>query len=317
MTLFNRGVTNPGLFPGLERLRGDRTRADGLAALRGSRVWDAVIDTWQDSPAAVAAVTAALAGRVGHYAYISSIAVYGGANFRRPGFDEASLLPDPGPLPGPEQPALVYPQRKLHAERLIASAIPNAHSLHRAHGIVGLDARGRLDHPEIGLSKAWWPVRVGRGGPMLAPGEPTDTTQYTDVLDLARFVIHCIDQARTGPYNVCATATFRDYLAALRHEAGSAARFIWVDHRFLFSRGLQSFTDIPMWVSHHEVENAFYQASTQRALNAGLITRSIAATFGPIRRAFFTHHSDYDFGNADTGFGLARRETEILGEWQR
>ena len=41
VTLFNRGETNPGLFPEVEKLRGDR---DGdLARARGAR-WDAVID---------------------------------------------------------------------------------------------------------------------------------------------------------------------------------------------------------------------------------------------------------------------------------
>lgn len=39
-TLFNRGRTNPGLFPDVETLRGDRDAGD-LAALRGRR-WDAV-----------------------------------------------------------------------------------------------------------------------------------------------------------------------------------------------------------------------------------------------------------------------------------
>jgi 2'-hydroxyisoflavone reductase len=45
VTLFNRGLTNPHLFPSLERLRGDRfpDRATGLSVLRG-RQWDAVID---------------------------------------------------------------------------------------------------------------------------------------------------------------------------------------------------------------------------------------------------------------------------------
>src|SRR4051812_42616671 len=42
VTLFNRGKTNPGLFPDLEKLHGNR---DGdLKALEG-RKWDAVIDT--------------------------------------------------------------------------------------------------------------------------------------------------------------------------------------------------------------------------------------------------------------------------------
>ena len=42
ITLFNRGKTNPSLFPELERLRGDRN--GDLKALAG-RKWDACIDT--------------------------------------------------------------------------------------------------------------------------------------------------------------------------------------------------------------------------------------------------------------------------------
>ncbi len=42
VTLFNRGQTNPGLFPTAEEIHGDR--ANGLDALDG-RSWDAVIDT--------------------------------------------------------------------------------------------------------------------------------------------------------------------------------------------------------------------------------------------------------------------------------
>src|SRR6476469_954000 len=41
VTLFNRGQTNPELFPDVEKLRGDRD--GGLDTLRG-RSWDAVAD---------------------------------------------------------------------------------------------------------------------------------------------------------------------------------------------------------------------------------------------------------------------------------
>src|SRR5687768_5892110 len=42
VTLFNRGKTNPGLFPDLEKLKGDRN--GDLKSLEGRR-WDAVVDT--------------------------------------------------------------------------------------------------------------------------------------------------------------------------------------------------------------------------------------------------------------------------------
>src|SRR5690349_18817329 len=45
LTLFNRGRTRPGLFPGIETLLGDRDpqKAEGLNSLRNKK-WDAVID---------------------------------------------------------------------------------------------------------------------------------------------------------------------------------------------------------------------------------------------------------------------------------
>ena len=73
MTLFNRGQTNPELFPEAERLRGDR---DGdLSALAG-REWDAVVDTCGYFPRIVRASAEALAGSVGHYTFVSTISVY-------------------------------------------------------------------------------------------------------------------------------------------------------------------------------------------------------------------------------------------------
>ena len=76
LTLFNRGETNPELFPEAEKLRGDR---DGdLAALEG-REWDAVVDPSGFVPRVVGASADLLADAVGHYVFVSSISVYGAA----------------------------------------------------------------------------------------------------------------------------------------------------------------------------------------------------------------------------------------------
>src|SRR6266550_8183118 len=70
VTLFNRGETNPDLFPEVEKLRGDR---DGdLRALEG-REWDAVIDPSGYVPRVVRASAELLHGSVGHYLFVSSV----------------------------------------------------------------------------------------------------------------------------------------------------------------------------------------------------------------------------------------------------
>src|SRR5215208_1663863 len=72
VTLFNRGQTNPDLFPAVEKLRGDR---DGdLGALEG-RSFDAVVDTSGYVPRIVDETLSALAD-AGHYTFVSSISVY-------------------------------------------------------------------------------------------------------------------------------------------------------------------------------------------------------------------------------------------------
>jgi 2'-hydroxyisoflavone reductase len=86
VALFNRGRTNPELYPDGERLRGDRGR--DLSALDG-REWDAVIDTSGYVPHLVRASCAALAAS-GCYCFVSSISVYDDFSRRR---EECARVP--------------------------------------------------------------------------------------------------------------------------------------------------------------------------------------------------------------------------------
>ena len=91
VTLFNRGITRPHLFTGVEKLQGDRRMGlKGLKALGGSRSWDAVIDVWPAEEALVGESARLLADRVGYYYFISSIAVY--RSFARPWVEESGVL---------------------------------------------------------------------------------------------------------------------------------------------------------------------------------------------------------------------------------
>ena len=68
VTLFNRGQSNPGLYPDVEQIHGDRD--GGLNALAGRR-WEAVIDTCGYVPRVVHAAADYLADAVEHYTFIS------------------------------------------------------------------------------------------------------------------------------------------------------------------------------------------------------------------------------------------------------
>src|SRR6185503_12395411 len=70
VTLFNRGRTNPQLFPTVEKLIGDR--ATDLKSLEG-RDWDVVIDnSVQTDPTWVTKSAQLLAPRVKQYVFVST-----------------------------------------------------------------------------------------------------------------------------------------------------------------------------------------------------------------------------------------------------
>src|SRR5215470_14009990 len=73
VTLFNRGKSSPGLYPGVETVIGDRTA--GLSALDG-REWDAVIDVACYDPVVARLSAEALADRAGRYVLVSTVSVY-------------------------------------------------------------------------------------------------------------------------------------------------------------------------------------------------------------------------------------------------
>ena len=78
VTLFNRGLTNPDLFPHLEKLRGLRsTDADDqdLSAL-ARRHWDAAIDVWPPDPSLATSAATLVKDRTKQYLYVSSVGVY-------------------------------------------------------------------------------------------------------------------------------------------------------------------------------------------------------------------------------------------------
>src|SRR5664279_1239042 len=164
ITLFNRGKTNPGLFPELEKLQGDRN--GDLKSLEG-RSWDAVVDTSGYFPRQVKESATLLAPRVSQYVYISSISVF--ADMSKPGADETSpvaVLKDPTVEKIDEG---SYGGLKALCEKAAEAAMPGHVTNVRPGLIVG---------PDDGTDRfTYWPVRVARGGEVLAPNRREDAVQ--------------------------------------------------------------------------------------------------------------------------------------------
>ena len=88
VTMFNRGITNHGLFPGVETVIGDRT--EDLYPL-GRREFNAVIDVACNDPAAARVSAEALKGRVGRYVFVSTVSVYADQSTTEAQLEDAPL----------------------------------------------------------------------------------------------------------------------------------------------------------------------------------------------------------------------------------
>src|SRR5215210_831807 len=265
-TLFNRGLSEPGLFPEVESIEGDRDV--DLSALRG-RSWDAVVDTCGYVPRAVRTSAALLADDVDHYTFISSISVY--SEDITPGADEEAPVQK---LPDPEVEEVTgetYGGLKALCELVAEEEVP---------GRVLNVRPGLISGPHDPTDRfTYWPRRISAGGEVLAPDHEGRRVQYIDVRDLASWIVKMSAERLTGTYN----ATGPDYelrmgrfLEECEAASGAVADLVWVSEDFLQEMGVEPFTELPLWLPREHA--ALLAVDCGKAIAEGLTFRPLDET---------------------------------------
>ena len=304
LTLFNRGQSNPGLFPEVETLTGDR--GGDLAALRG-RTWDAAIDTCGYFPRLVRHSAEFLSQAVEHYTFVSSLSVY--ANSSQPNMDENSATGKLADETIEEITGETYGPLKALCEQAAEAAMPGRVLSVRAGLIVGpYDRSDRF---------TYWPWRIAQGGEVLAPGHPQNGVQFIDVRDLAAWIIRGIEQRLAGAYNVVGPAQplpMETLLSTCRQVSGSAAHFTWVGESFLLAQGVQPWIEMPLWIPASDPESAgFFAFNIQKALETGLTFCPLEETVSATLEWLQKRPQDHTWR---AGLDLAR-ETRLLQDWKQ
>lgn len=263
VSVFHRGLHPADPAVGVEDLRGDR---DGdLTALIGRR-WDAVIDTSGYVPRVVGASARLLTDAVGHYTFLSSVAVYPGQ--AKPGVTEDAPVGTLADETVEEKTPQTYGPLKVLCERAVEGALPGRALIVRSGTIAGpFDPTDRF---------TYWPHRIARGGPVLAPGRPERRVQIIDVADLAEWILLMVEAARTGVYNAVGPAeplTMAGLLEACRAVSGSDAAFTWVSEEFLRGQKVAPYTEMPLWLPG--VDDGI---DSTKAVRDGLAFRPLAGT---------------------------------------
>jgi 2'-hydroxyisoflavone reductase len=262
--MFNRGISNRGLFPGVETVIGDRT--EDLYPL-GRREFDAVVDVACYTPAAARLSAEALKDRVGRYVFVSTVSVYADQSTSEAQLEDAALAEL---KPDPDDPLENYGANKALCEAVIREA-------YGERALIGRP--GLISGPHDPTDRfPYWPRRIARGGRVLAPGDGGDLAQVIDVRDLAAFLLDGIHRGRGGVYNLTGTPRPMGILLDLcRTATYSDAELTWIPSDRLVAAGVNPDMGIPLWIGEPGYEG-FMDVDSSRAVAAGLNCRPVTET---------------------------------------
>jgi 2'-hydroxyisoflavone reductase len=309
VTLFNRGRTNDELFPDLETINGDR--GGDLAGLQG-RKWDAVIDNSGYVPRHVENSAAVLAGNVGRYLYISTVAVYDSwatAN------DEDSSLASISDESIEEVTGETYGPLKALCEKRAQSKI----DADRLTVLRPTYICGPGDHTD---RFSYWAVRASKGGEMLLPGVASNPMQIIDVRDLANFTIDCLEENISGAFNTVTpvgSCTMGSLIEDSRAVSSAALEPVWVDEAFV-SKAQEIFPTqnwglFPIWHAASGEAAGMTKTSGARARAAGLRNRPVRETIRDLLQWWKTLPEER---TATMKAGMsAAQEAELIALWKK
>jgi 2'-hydroxyisoflavone reductase len=312
VTLFNRGK-QPHEWPGaVEELIGDRNTGD-LKALEG-REWDVCIDNPTTLPFWVRDAGRVLHGKIRHFVFISTISVY--ADNLKPADESAPVASYTGKdamaetLESFRAKGELYGSLKALSEKEAETQFPGKTTIIRPGLIVGPgDETDRF---------TYWPVRLARGGEVLAPGDGSDPVQIIDARDLAEWTIRMSEARTLGTFNATGPShplQMKEMLTGIATAIHAVARPIWIPADFLESEKVEAWSDMPVWVPGRGETAGFAKRSIAKALAAGLTFRPLDTTAADTL-AWFKQQPAERQAKLKAGLTPAREE-EVLSMWRR
>ena len=303
ITLFNRGKTNADLFPDIPRLIGDRNLPDGHKALSTGE-WDVVIDNPTANPKWVRDAGKALKGRTNHYIFVSTISVFSDSS--KP-VDENGPLNTPSDIEATFDPSK-YGSNKVRSEQEATTQFGNNVTIVRPGLIVGPgDLSDRF---------SYWPVRIDRGGEILAPGTPDDPTQYVDAQDLSSWIVRLAENRTMGTFNATGPktpTTMAEMLYGIKAVTTSDAKFTWVPADFLAEKAVRPWSEMPVWMPAQGRTAGFMRVNCQKAYAAGLTFRPLADT---AKDTLVWYHGRAAAEQEKARAGIApEKEAAVLAAW--
>jgi len=314
VTVFNRGRRQADLPSSVEHLAGDRSVGD-LSSLKG-RTWDVVIDNPTTLPRWVKDAGQVLKDSANQYVFISTISVYG--EIKGPPDESAPLSKwdrsdDPlSHLQMSQELGRYYGALKVLSEQEAEKWFPGKVTVIRPGLIVGPnDPTDRF---------TYWPIRIDRGGEVLAPGTPNDPAQIIDARDLSEWTVRMVEDGNIGIYNATgprSRLSFAEMLYGIRAATSGSNEisFVWADADFLSSQQVRPWSDMPVWFPPGSAMGPLAETSIAKAVGKGLTFRPLAVTARDTIDWFKTLPAERQ---AKMGAGLKpEREAQVLAAFRQ
>jgi 2'-hydroxyisoflavone reductase len=326
VAVFNRGKSEAELPASVERLVGDRNR--DLEAIR-NRDWDAVVDLAAYGPGWVRSLGEALRERVGHYTFVSAIAVYDHPPAHEVTRENARVLAYQGRA-DPYQVSTRtndYGALKVLCEREAEAQFPGKTLVLRPGYIAGPgDQHGALTYLAL---------RAQRGGEMLMASEPSAPAQYIDVRDMAEWAMRMVEKSATGIYNTVGPeepGTCEELINAAGRAVSVSVKPAWVPASWLAEQrdSREMWGQVLFW--HSLADAGLMRMGNERAVQAGLTLRAPRDTVADILSWHRTlpaeaqgvlvtgrkrkHDGSGSVPVTASWASYLEREKQILGEWR-
>jgi 2'-hydroxyisoflavone reductase len=205
---------------------------------------------------------------------------------------------------------LPYGLQKALCERQVQEVFGNRAVIFRPGLIIG--PRDRTDR------FTYWPVRIDRGGEILAPGDGSDPIQIIDVRDFSEWIVRMAEDGHTGVYNAVGPFIPRpvdQMLYGIKAVTNTEGWFTWVDTDFLLQRGVRPYREMPVWRPPLPGSEGFARFDLTPEVEKGLTFRPLAVTAADTLEYHYSRPAEEQWPLRS---GISpEREREVLAEWHR
>jgi 2'-hydroxyisoflavone reductase len=224
-----------------------------------------------------------LKGHVGQYVFISTISVYAAND--KPADETAALVAYQGADPMAETIESLNANPRLYGP--LKAACETEARTQYGEAATTIIRPGLIVGPGDGTERfTYWPVRLARGGEMLAPGDGSDPVQFIDARDLAEWTIRIAERRTIGVFNASGPAraiSMQQMLAEIAQGVHvdpnkDPNKVVWAPNSFLKANNVSAWRDMPVWIPGQGETFGFHRRDINRAIADGLAYRPLPLT---------------------------------------